>query len=111
MQWMDRGADVAAAAIPARIGARLNMDTQRWERIGDVFERLLGVSQVQRPHLLDSLCGEDAEMKRIVASMLESEDSAQRSDQASAPSPLRPNVDREAMEQIDAALVGTRIGP
>src|SRR5450432_942627 len=68
----------AAATVPTPCGAGLTMDTQRWEHIGDIFERLLGVPQTQRPTLLDSLCGDDAELKKIVVSMLASEDSAQR---------------------------------
>ena len=87
------------------------MDTQRWERIGDIFEQLLGVPQTQRPNLLDSLCGDDAEMKNIVASMLESEDSVQRFDKGSVTTPVHVGTDRQAQDQIDAALAGTRIGP
>ena len=60
--------------------------------------------------MLDSLCGDDAELKKIVESMLESEDSAQRFEQAGkVRAPTTSNLD--AQELIDAALIGTRVGP
>src|SRR6516165_7813088 len=57
------------------------MDTARWDLAGNIFERLLGTPQAQRTTLLDSLCGDDAELKQIVESMLDSENSAQRFDE------------------------------
>ena len=87
------------------------MDTERWERIGDIFERLLGTPATQRPTLLDSLCGDDAELKKIVESMLESEDSAQRFEQAGATARKPTDSNLHAQELIDAAFVGTRVGP
>lgn len=42
------------------------------------------VTTAQRPDLLHSLCGDDDELKKIVVSMLESEDSPQCFEQAGA---------------------------
>lgn len=87
------------------------MDTQRWERIGDIFERLLGVPLTQRPTLLDSLCGDDAELKKIVVSMLESEDSVQRLEPAGAEVRAPTDSNLQAQDLIDVAFIGTRVGP
>jgi len=57
------------------------MDTARWDLAGNIFERLLGAPQGERSGMLETLCGEDAELKKIVISMLESEDSALRFEQ------------------------------
>ena len=54
------------------------MDTVRWDRAGSIFERLLGAAEAERPTLLESLCGDDAELRNIVMSMLDSENSALR---------------------------------
>ncbi|HEY2395978.1 MAG TPA: protein kinase [Rudaea sp.] len=54
------------------------MDTARWDLAGNIFERLLGAPQGERSDMLETLCGDDAELKNIVVSMLESEDSADR---------------------------------
>src|SRR4029079_9385635 len=62
----------------------MSVDTQRWLRAGDIFERLFAAPPVERPPLLDSLCGDDAELKRIVNSMLNDEDSAQAFEQVAA---------------------------
>jgi hypothetical protein len=57
------------------------MDTARWNLAGNVFERLLGAPEGERSALLETLCGEDAELKKLVVSMLESENSALRFEQ------------------------------
>ena len=62
----------------------MSVDTQRWLRAGDIFERLFAAPQAERPPLLDSLCGDDAELRRIVNSMLNEEDSAQAFEQVAA---------------------------
>ncbi|HET8940522.1 MAG TPA: protein kinase [Rudaea sp.] len=86
------------------------MDTQRWEHIGDIFERLLGVPQTRRRELLDELCESDQELRKIVVSMLESEDSAQRADDSDAA--INAAVAYlGAQSRIDEAMAGTRIGP
>jgi eukaryotic-like serine/threonine-protein kinase len=57
------------------------MDTARWDLAGNIFERLLGAPQGERSGMLETLCGEDDELKKIVISMLESEASALRFEQ------------------------------
>ena len=54
------------------------MDTARWDLAGNIFERLLGAPQAERSKLIETLCGDDAELKSIVVSMLDSEHSALR---------------------------------
>ncbi|MEO8802474.1 MAG: protein kinase [Rudaea sp.] len=46
------------------------MDTRRWELAGDIFERMLDATHDRRPALLDSLCGDDRELRDVVSSML-----------------------------------------
>src|SRR6516225_9954519 len=57
------------------------MDTARWDLAGNIFERLLGTPLAERTTVLDDLCAGDAELRRIVESMLDSENSAQRFDE------------------------------
>jgi tetratricopeptide (TPR) repeat protein len=66
------------AAAHAVVPGGLTVDTARWDKAGNIFERLLGAPEAERTTLLDTLCGEDAELRRIVESMLSSEDSALR---------------------------------
>jgi serine/threonine-protein kinase len=91
------------------------MDTERWQLVGDIFERLLGAPQPQRSALLDTLCGEDNELKKIVVSMLDSEASARGFDEKVA---ARQGTDESGATAVadeatepDAALTDTRIGP
>jgi hypothetical protein len=46
------GARAPRRIIPTR--TVLTVDTERWERIGDIFERLLGAPRAERSTLLDS---------------------------------------------------------
>src|SRR5258708_784516 len=97
--------------IDQSIPPGLNVDMQRRERIRDIFEQLLGTPQKQRPVLLDRLCGDDAELKIIVASMLESKDSGQRVDKGSVTTPVHVDPSWLAREPVDAAVAGARVGP
>jgi serine/threonine-protein kinase len=54
------------------------VDTARWDLAGNIFERLLGAPLSERPTMLNDLCAGDTELKRIVESMLDSENSALR---------------------------------
>src|SRR5437899_11526306 len=97
------------------------MDTERWQLVGDIFERLLGAPEPARPALLDSLCGEDQELKNLVVSMLDSQGSARSVDEKSAAQQggsvdtdaITSDIERavEATARADAALIDSRIGP
>ncbi len=89
----------------------MNVDTERWQRVGDIFERLVDVPMHERETLLVSLCGDDQELRKIVVSMLDSEESARRSGgKATAPGNDLEAIDRAAAE-AEAALIGSRVGP
>ncbi|MEP6941157.1 MAG: hypothetical protein ABI846_15425, partial [Rudaea sp.] len=62
----------ASICVAARRKRPAAMNTERWERVGDIFERLLEVPQDQRDKHLESLCGADDELRGIVISMLDS---------------------------------------
>ena len=84
------------------------MDTQRWERAGNIFDKLLVVPDEQRTALLETLCGDDAEMRDIVASMLHSETSALAFERAY---PLQRVSTGETTSAVDAPPVDARVGP
>ena len=84
------------------------MDTQRWERAGNIFEKLLDAPDEQRTALLETLCGDDAEMRDIVASMLHSETSALAFERAY---PLKRVNTGETTSEVDAPPADARVGP
>jgi len=84
------------------------MDTQRWERAGNIFDQLLATPGEQRTALLDTLCGDDAEMRDIVASMLHSETSALAFERAH---PLQRVNSGETTSVVDAPPADARVGP
>ncbi|HET8943122.1 MAG TPA: serine/threonine-protein kinase [Rudaea sp.] len=46
------------------------MDTQRWQRIGAVFDEVVEAAPEARAALLDGLCGDDADLRREVRALL-----------------------------------------
>ena len=60
------------------------MNTERWQRVGDIFERLLEVPEQERDQHLESLCGADDELRGIVLSMLDSHEGPRLSDDSIA---------------------------
>ncbi|HMM56282.1 MAG: hypothetical protein DYH18_02050 [Xanthomonadales bacterium PRO7] len=51
------------------------MDTQRWLRAGDIFDRVFASPRDNRTALVEELCGTDPDLKQIVVSMLDAEES------------------------------------
>ncbi|MBS0488251.1 MAG: protein kinase [Proteobacteria bacterium] len=51
------------------------MDTQRWLRAGDIFDRVFASPRDHRTALVEELCGTDHDLKQIVVSMLDAEES------------------------------------
>jgi serine/threonine-protein kinase len=60
------------------------MDTERWLRAGEIFDQVFVRPAAERPTLLNELCGSDAEMKHIITSMLDAENSAGAFEQVAA---------------------------
>lgn len=89
------------------------MDTQRWQLAGDIFEKLLDVPTSEREPLLSTLCGDDAELRGVVVSMLDS----QESDRAGAGVFVAKTVAQKqfaaarASLERDSETVDSRIGP
>ncbi|MEP6938827.1 MAG: protein kinase [Rudaea sp.] len=91
------------------------MNTERWQRVGDIFERLLEVPQVERDKRLESLCGADDELRVIVMSMLDSHEGVHFSDASVAT--LR-ETSRAAVASLASGkevprlgdVAGTRVG-
>jgi hypothetical protein len=52
------------------------MDAERWQRIEELFDRAIVLSGSERTTFLDVACGDDAELRREVATLLESDDAA-----------------------------------
>ena len=52
------------------------LDRQLWDRISTIFDRAVGVRDVERPALLDQLCGSDETIRREVEGMLHAHESA-----------------------------------
>ncbi len=93
------------------------MDTERWQRVGDIFERLQDVPADQRETLLLSLCAGDGELKRIVVSMLDSQNSAHPFGPDSAATDVAQKLTHDHIRDFaenalaEAALQDSRIGP
>jgi serine/threonine protein kinase/tetratricopeptide (TPR) repeat protein len=83
-----------------------SVDTQRWELAGNIFERLLGTPRDERKDLLETICGEDAELRDIVVSMLDSGSSAIAFDKALVAAELKETIAPE-----DAPPVNRHVGP
>jgi serine/threonine-protein kinase len=86
------------------------MDTARWDLAGNIFERLLGAPQAERSKMLETLCGDDAELKSIVVSMLDSENSAlgfeERLEQGGRQIAIGETTSEIAVEQQPEAQIG-----
>ncbi|MGH8123739.1 MAG: protein kinase domain-containing protein [Rudaea sp.] len=94
----------------------MSADTERWQKVGDIFERLVEVPLQERETLLVSLCGEDQELRKIVVSMLDSQESARLSDESlsASRSDAADAADRAAAAEAaraEAALIDSRVGP
>jgi eukaryotic-like serine/threonine-protein kinase len=82
------------------------MDSARWSRVEDVFDRALAVDAGDRDRWLDAECADDAELRREVASLLASTTGAGAS--------IRRAVAAEASRVTSdarATTVGRRLGP
>ena len=50
---------------------------ERWQRIEEVFEQALALEAAARAGFLDQVCGDDAELREEVASLIASVDGAE----------------------------------
>ncbi len=88
------------------------MDTQRWLRAGDIFDRVFAAPRAQRSALVDELCRTDPDLKQIVASMLDAEESALEFEQAAAAIVRRGAEEATATEDAGHAPASPgRVGP
>ncbi len=88
------------------------MDTERWHRVGEIFERVLGTPREQRDAALQSLCGGDAELEQLVVSMLDSQEAPRPGDAfRSEPGESKATRVDDALVIADAYAAGARIGP
>ncbi|MBS0555809.1 MAG: protein kinase [Proteobacteria bacterium] len=88
------------------------MNTERWLRAGDIFDRIFAAPRDERAGLLEQLCNDDPELKPIVASMLDAEEAPLTFEHADAA------VQRERMQATTSAPPDTdgetaplRVGP
>jgi eukaryotic-like serine/threonine-protein kinase len=84
------------------------MDADRWRRIGEVFDQIADAPAPQRPELLESCCGDDAELRGEVESLLEADAVGSAFDQRMPQ--LRTSVAAEWARDTDAAPIGATIG-
>ncbi len=91
------------------------MDTERWLRVGDIFERLLEAPESEREKRLSHLCGDDQQLRGIVLSMLDSHESPRFSDAA-----IKTGLDTSRAQGTppqretplrDSEQEGSRVGP
>jgi len=88
------------------------MDTERWHRVGEIFERVAGTPREQRDTALQRLCGGDIELEKLVVSMLDSQEAPRLADAfraAAGTSKKAAAVDPPPI--TDAYEAGARIGP
>lgn len=89
------------------------MDTRRWQLAGDIFEQLLDVPTSEREPLLSTLCGDDAELRGVVVSMLDSQESGHPGAgvlDAKTVAQKQFAAARAALER-DSEAIDSRIGP
>ena len=84
------------------------MDTQRWQRVGEIFDAVVEASAGERAEVLARLCADDAELRREVETLLAADASATafEHDADSA----RGGVAADWAEAVDAEA-HRRIGP
>jgi hypothetical protein len=52
----------------------MNMDRERWERVGNLFQQALDVEAEARSALIDTACGSDPELRGQVEALLRAHD-------------------------------------
>lgn len=81
------------------------MNSERWEKVGKLFEQALELQPDQRGSFLDDHCGDDAELRREVDVLLASE-AAVGDDEFLKPSELL----SPSTAQPDDSMIGVRLG-
>ncbi|HEX7915653.1 protein kinase, partial [Rudaea sp.] len=85
------------------------MDTERWQLAGDIFEKLLDVPASERVPLLGTLCGDDAELRKFVVSMLDSQEQAGVAAAKTVAAAPFDSAQSPAVQDVDST--DSRIGP
>ena len=87
------------------------MDTQRWQRIGEIFDEMVEAPAVARAALLDRLCGDDANLRDEVEALLAADDAADRFDRGVDSARHWVVADWAENEDDQAVRTDDRIGP
>lgn len=85
------------------------MDTQRWQEIAGIFDKVIEAPQPMRAALLDQLCADDMEMRSEVASLLAADGMANQFEHGVNAARDRIAADWEQNGQ--SVSVGERVGP
>jgi serine/threonine-protein kinase len=86
------------------------VDTQRWLRAGDIFDRVFAAPRAERSAMVEALCGDDPDLRKIVASMLAGEDSDLAAEQAAAAIVGIPDASTTAANPLSEPATD-RVGP
>jgi serine/threonine protein kinase len=82
------------------------MPSDRWEKISRLYDAAIELAETERPSFLDQACGEDAELRREVESLLGYD---QRARQFMDRSALQITAEKLAAEPV--SLLGRKLGP
>ncbi|MFI4954228.1 MAG: serine/threonine-protein kinase, partial [Burkholderiales bacterium] len=87
------------------------MDTQRWQRIGAIFDEMVEAPADARAGLLDRLCGNDIQLRREVEALLVADGAADRFDRGVDSARNAAVVDWANNDDVEAVRAGDRVGP
>src|SRR5450830_1719674 len=74
------GTRLPGGSTRSRARSGLTVDTQRWQRIGAIFDEMVEAPVDARAALLDRLCGDDAKLRGEVEALLAADGAADRFD-------------------------------
>ena len=83
------------------------MTPELWQRVKPIFFRASELEGDARQRYVDEACGNDAELKREVDSLL----ATSLSEDAVLDKPVSQFVSLDDIESIDSSMVGERLGP
>ena len=87
------------------------MGTQRWQRIGAIFDEMVEAPVDARAALLDRLCGDDAKLRGEVEALLAADGAADRFDRDVDSARNCAVADWAENNDVQAVCAGDRIGP
>jgi serine/threonine protein kinase len=87
------------------------VDTQRWQRIGAIFDEMVETPVDARAGLFDRLCGDDARLRGEVEALLVADGAADRFDHGLASARNSVVADWAEHDDVQNLRAGERIGP